>query len=337
MRILLDINHPADVHQFKNVIKELKKRNHKVLVTARNKECTEELLKYYGIRYIPRKGYKGIIGKTFGMLKIDLFLYKIAKKFNPDILVGSSGNCYIAHISKIIRKPSIIFDDTEHSTIQNWLTFPFASVICTPACYKIAIKKKQLKYDGYKELAYLSAKYFKPDKSILKEVGVKEREKFFIVRFVSWDANHDWGVEGIKNREVLVKELEKYGRVLISSEDKLRGSLNKKKISVVPAKIHHLLYYATMCISEGATTAVEAAVLGVPSVYINKLKTGYIEELEKKYKLLLSFDNPNEALMKIKSLLKNKHLKSEWGKKRNRMLIDKIDVTKWMINTIERG
>ncbi|MBT6822378.1 hypothetical protein HOA56_08140, partial [archaeon] len=59
MRILIDINHPADVHQFKFFIKDMKKRGHKFLIVARNKDVTFKLLEAYGIDYLPRKGYKG--------------------------------------------------------------------------------------------------------------------------------------------------------------------------------------------------------------------------------------------------------------------------------------
>ena len=41
MNILFDVNHPAQVHLFKNLIKHLLP-NHSVIVTARNKEIGRE-------------------------------------------------------------------------------------------------------------------------------------------------------------------------------------------------------------------------------------------------------------------------------------------------------
>ena len=132
MRILIDINHPADVHQFKNLINELKRKGINILITARNKDCTHQLLRKEKLTFIPRKGYYGVFGKLVGMFLIDLFLLNRSKQFKPDLLIGSSGNCYIAQVSKLIGKPSLIFDDTEHSTWQNLLTFPFATRIPFP-------------------------------------------------------------------------------------------------------------------------------------------------------------------------------------------------------------
>lgn len=52
MRIVVDIGHPADVHLFKNVIQILKANGHDVLVTARNKEITLDLMYKLGIKYV---------------------------------------------------------------------------------------------------------------------------------------------------------------------------------------------------------------------------------------------------------------------------------------------
>ena len=52
MRVLIDINHPADVHQFKNMIWQMEKRGHKFLITARDKDCALDLLKEYKFDFI---------------------------------------------------------------------------------------------------------------------------------------------------------------------------------------------------------------------------------------------------------------------------------------------
>ena len=328
MKILFDINHPADVHQFKHLIKELKSNKHKVLVTARDKECTHDLLRAEKISFVPRKGYYGIVGKIFGMFLIDLFLLKQAKKFQPNLLIGSSGNCYIAQVSRLIGKPSFIFDDTEHSKLQNSLTFPFATKIITPNCYLLDLGKKQIKYNGLKELAYLSPKYFKPNKNVLKKYKIQG--KFFVLRLVSWSASHDIGFKGI-NVAKLVEELESKGQILISSELKLPKRFHKYLIKS-PNDLHHLLYFADLFIGEGASTAAEAALLGTPSIYLNPLKLGYIDEL-KGYKLIFHFTDESKALKKAIELI-DKNAKAQWQNKKEKLLKEKIDVNEWMYNLI---
>jgi len=135
-----------------------------------------------------------------------------------------------------------------------------------------------------------------------------------------------------------VKELEKYGRVLITSEAKLDPELDQYKIKVSPEKLHDLLYYATLYIGEGATTASECAILGTHAIYVNTLRLGYMDEEEEKYGLVYNCTNPKsmekKAFEKAIELLKNPNLKQEGKTKREKLLADKIDVTKFMVDLV---
>ena len=338
MRVLVIIGHPAHVHLFKHLVEHLTKKGNAVKVVARAKECTLNLLKAYGIDYDPLDiHYNSIFGKALGLFLTDFGLYKIAKKFQPDILIGVS-DPYIAHIGLIIGKPSINFVDTEHAKLQNMLAFPFNKAICTPSCYVDNIGKKQISYTGYHELAYLHPNRFKPNLNILKKVGLTKKDKFFILRFVSWYAAHDFGEKGfdLEAKREIINLLRKKGRVIITSESEVNKEFEKYRINIPPEKMHDLLSFADMYIGEGAKMASEAAVLGVPSIYVNTLRLGYLNELENKYGLVHNFSNPKKAIEKVKELLGNKNLKKEWQKKRQKMLHDKIDVTKWMIDFIEK-
>ena len=77
MRIFLDIGHPAHVHYFKNLIKNLKIKGNKFLITAREKDVTHELLNNYNIPYISRgRGSSGLLGK---FIKDDLISFELFK------------------------------------------------------------------------------------------------------------------------------------------------------------------------------------------------------------------------------------------------------------------
>ena len=53
MRIVVDINHPAHVHYFKNFIWEMEKRGHAILITASEKDISYRLLDAYdGFNYL---------------------------------------------------------------------------------------------------------------------------------------------------------------------------------------------------------------------------------------------------------------------------------------------
>jgi len=339
MNILIDIGHPAHVHLFKNLIWQMKKKGHKIIVTARDKECALNLLKHYKIKYVNRgTGSGGLVGKAFNLAKTDAFIYKIAKKFKPDVLIGVN-NPYIAHVAWLLRKPSYIFNDTEHAKLSNIITYPFATKIITPTCFKKNLGKKQIRYNGYHELAYLHPKYFKPNPAVLKELGVKEGERYFVLRFVSWKASHDINQHGIdeKSKNELIGLLRKHGKVFISSEGKLPPKLEKFRLKIHPAKMHDVLSYATMYIGEGATMATESAILGTPAVYISSLagEMGNFTELEKEYDLIYSCKTYNKAIKKIKELLRNKKIKEEWRVKRQLLLQEKTDMTRWITGFVE--
>ena len=100
MNLLINIGHPAHVHFFKNIIPKLEKKGWKVKILARDKEITLRLLEIYGLEYVCISGYyDSILGKIFDLLKTDFSVLKIAKKFNPDVLIGI-GDHYVAHAAR---------------------------------------------------------------------------------------------------------------------------------------------------------------------------------------------------------------------------------------------
>jgi predicted glycosyltransferase len=281
MKIMVDLGHPAHVHLFKNFIWEMEKRGHEVLITDRDKEILLDLLNAYGFEYITiSKEGKNLSGLAIELLKRDYKLFNIARSYKPDLLIGLLSE-NLAHIGKLLRIPSVMFTDTEHAKLANMLTLPFTDVILTPSCYKKDLGKKQIRYNGYHELAYLHPNYFTPNPAVLDEIGLSKDDTFIILRFVSWSASHDVGQHGIKNKIELVRELERYGQVFITSEGGLPKELEKYKIKVSPEKLHDLLYYASLYVGESPTIATESAILGVPAVLVSSwaYKAGNMEEL----------------------------------------------------------
>ncbi len=332
MRIIFNIGHPAQVHLFKNLIWNLEKKGHGCKITIINKDVSSHLLKAYGFNYeIVGNAKSSLFSKATELIKIEYNLYRLCRIYQPDILVGGVGNAYVAHVGKLIGRPSIVFDDTEHAKISHILMDHFADVICTPSCFKNDIGKNQVRYNGYHQLAYLHPNYFKPNPDVLKEAGLGKEDKFIVVRLVSWNADHDIGQKGIQNSIEFIRELEKYARVLISSEGKLDRELKKNEIKVPPEKMHELLYYASLYVGEGATMTTESAILGTPSIYVSSLTgtMGNLIELEK-YNLVFSYKDYYDALKKSIELLQCRHIKNVWKERRNVLIRDKIDVTSFM-------
>jgi len=339
VRIIIGVPHPKQVHFWKNIIKNLENDGHEVKIVAWEKDITLYLLDVYGFDYeVIGKNYKGLMKKAYGMFKIDLELFRAAKEFKPDILAGAPVN--LAHVSKLIGKPHINFCDTEHANLTILLTFPFSDVIITPSCFKRKINpKKHVAFNGYMELAYLHPNYFKPDLSILDDLGLSKDDKFIIMRFVSWGASHDIGDMGFTNKEEVIKSLERFGQVFITSEKKLSPELEKYKMTIPPEKIHHILYFADLYMGESAPMTTESAILGTPAIFVSTSRRGYTDELENKYDLLYTFSDSETmqkyALEKAFELLEDENVKKKWETKRMKMLSEKIDVTKFMTEFIE--
>jgi len=333
MKVLVDIGHPAHVHFYKNIAWAVEKNGHDVLFTAREKDVTVDLLDSYGFKYevISKMGTgKGNLMKEWAGR--DLKLLKIAHKFNPDILTGILNPC-VAHVAWLMRKRSLIFTDTEHAKFANCVTLPFADMVFTPTSYNRDIGMKQARYNGYQELAYLHPAYFHPDPAFLSSLDMDENERIIVLRFVSWGASHDVGQHGVTNKLEMVRELEKYGKVFITSEQELEPELERYKIHLRPEKLHDLLYYASLYLGDGGTTAVESAILGTPSIYVSSLAgtMGNFTELEEKYGLMYCFKDSGQALQKAVEILNNKQAKQEWGRKKDQLIRDKIDVTGFIV------
>jgi len=334
------MGHPAHVHHFKNMIRNLESKGHIVKICTTDKDVTLHLLDAFSFDYeiLGVNRSRSIMAKAFLLFESEYRMLRIARHFKPDLFV-SRGSPASAHTSMILRKAHIAFLDTDLANLKDMITTPFTSVICTPSCFKKDLGKKQVRYNGYKELAYLHPNCFQPDPSVLNELSLSESDKYFIVRFVSWGAIHDIGQQGLDQaaKRRLVAELKAFGRVLLTSESPLPDEFKQYGIPVPPERIHDLLYYAMMYIGEGATMATEAAVLGTPSIYISSLAStmGNFVELEEKYGMVFIFKDVEPAIGKVAKLLQQPNLKQDWAQKRERLLTDKIDVTKFMVDFVE--
>jgi hypothetical protein len=263
-------------------------------------------------------------------------LYAVIKEFKPDLILNIGGT-FIVHVAKLLGIKTCVFTDTDDAKLSNMITFPFATWICTPDCYPDDLGKKQVRYQGYQELAYLHPHYFKPDPEVLKLTGLETDERFFILRFVSWGATHDVGQKGLSEgyRRTLINRISKFGKVFITSEADLPEELSRYQINIPPEFMHDLLYYASLYIGEGATMASEAALLGTPSIFSCTRRLSYLEELEHKYHLAYRIEDNEKAVEKAVEIASGKILEADYRHNYQRLLNDKIDVTNWVVNFIE--
>ncbi|PLX10566.1 MAG: hypothetical protein C0594_04785 [Marinilabiliales bacterium] len=334
MNILFDIGHPAHVHLFKNFISFLKERKHNVYVVSRKKDVTEVLLDYYEIDYFslsePRKNKLGMLKELRSRNKQ---IFKLHQKYKFDVSFGTSVS--IGFLNRKYGVPAYNLNEDDDSVVKyyTYLSYPRATKIINPDCIRYQKwKKKRVLYPSYHEFAYLHPNNFHPDLAIVKEYGL-EPYKYIIIRMSGLIAHHDSGMQGL-GEELLakIKNLveQKQGYRIIESHEL------KKQYQIKPWDLHNVLAFSRMIISDSQTMTIEGAVLGVPSIRINTFidKSTVIEELEKKYLLAYGF-YPTETepiIATVQKLLNNENLTSIWTEKKKNLLVDKIDMNKWMID-----
>jgi predicted glycosyltransferase len=341
MKILFELNHPAHGHLFKNPIKRLRQKGHEVTVLIKDIPVLKSILEDAGIEFINlgAKG-KGAAAKFFRQFSFLFRTWKLHRKIKYDLGIGVSVTLPL--LSRITSMHSIVFDDDDKKATPKFafLAHRNASLIFRPAALKHEGQTKNtIYYNGYHELAYLHPRVFQPDISVLKELGLAKDENFFIVRLVALEAHHDKGIHGISQiqLEKLVEILKPKGRVILTHEAKSRAIPGTEPLHISPARLHHLMYFARLIVSDGQTMCSEAACLGVPSVRINDFagRISYLEEQEHKWNLTFGF-RPGDfesALQKIENLLQTP--RHSFREKRGAMIAETVNPADLLIQLIE--
>jgi predicted glycosyltransferase len=326
-RIIFDIGHPAQVHNFKYIYWELQKRGWEGLFITKDKEICIYLLEKYDLPFrVLSKNRKGLLKKILFLTKDIFRFYSIKKKFRANIIINRM-SLHSTLVAKLTKTPQISIADTEKSLNLTSLT----DYIFTSTSFRKDFGAKHFRYRANIELFYLHKNWFKPNENIFKLLGIKKGEDYAIIRFVSWNAHHDIGQKGFSYSQKLelVKELSKRLKLFISSETPLPDELKDYQITIPPEKIHDALYFATLYIGEGGTMASESAVLGTPAIYVNSLNEAGVFLEEEKAKLLYRITDGKEATQKAIEIVE-KESKEIYKKRREEYLKDKIDVTSYM-------
>jgi len=339
MRIAIDIGHPAHVHFFKNAIGVLQERGHEVTIVARGIPVALRLLDSLGLQYrIASRKRKGAMGLGVELAEHFCRLLPVMIGRRIDVC-ASIGGTFMVHAAVLARCKRVVFSDTETAGTANRITFPFANRVVTPRFYPHDLGRKHKRYDGFHELAYLHPRYFSPSQDALSRYGLSAGEPFSIVRLSSWEAAHDVGVERLPLAKItpLIDRLGKMGRVIIIPEGETPESLRQHELEIDPLDFHDLLALASYCVTEGATTASEACILGTPAVYLNPVSPCYIDPLIQ-YGLLERPEEGAEPLGSLNRLIDRFSDAPERPASIAGCLIsDHCDVTEVIVQTIENS
>ena len=343
MKLIIALGHPAHFHLFKTFMQRMASNGHSIKIVITDKDILKKLLDEHQLAYTTiarKKEGESFFDKIKKIFNSTLLLKKIVSSFKPDLMIGSMSQP--AFISFFIKTPYLFVgeDDITYTWLQGLSTYPFVSGIFAPNPTKVGVfRYKKIAYNGYQKLAYLHPNILTPDVSKLKRVDMSK--PFYLIRLVNLDAYHDGGATGFTENilDRLIDKLTTYGNIFISSEKKLNDKYKKYHLPINVKDIHHLMYYADIYIGDSQSMAVEAAVLGTPSVRFNSFagRISVLEELENKYKLTFGIQsNDQEKLLRlIDKLLQNPDLKKNFQFQKEKMIADKIDVTAFMFWFVE--
>lgn len=336
MRALFEVVHPADVLFFKRPIEALFARGDEVLVLSRHKDIACDLLDEFGIPHRPvSTAATGLANLAAEVARRDLAVYRAARAFRPDVMVGFGGVA-ISHAGRAAGVPAISFYDSENATLQTRLTWPFITHLFVPEAYGGPTPaNRTTRLPGVKELSFLHPNSFRADRSAALAAGLDPNRDNFLVRVVAWRANHDLGKVGwpIDLLRSVVARLSEVGSVHVSSERPLPDDLRAYAYRGPKGAVHHLLAHCRLLVGESATMASEGAVLGVPAIYAGRDFPGYTRELEAAG-LIRNLEGTNGLLPTIERMLAlPKHMTQE---ARNRYVAACPDWGRAVVDALDR-
>jgi predicted glycosyltransferase len=340
LRIALDITHPAHFHVFKYAIAEWQRQGHDLLILSRDKDVTLQLLDEAGLPHRRlSKARRGKAGLVLELIEHGWGVWRALGEHRSQV-VAAVGGAFNVHASKLRGIPSLVFYDTENATISNRIAYPNATRIYTPRAYRDDLGPRHVRYNGYHELAYLHPNWFTPDPAKLADEGLQSGEPFTFIRLVSWQSHHDAGDYGVRDLRNVVRRLERYGRVLISSEKPLPDDLKRYARRGRVSDVHHVLAFARLVFGESATMASESAMLGVPAIFLSTSSRGYTDEQERRYQMVFNFNGEQaieeDALRCAESILSNPDSPRLFRERHQTMMAELIDVTAFIMETVER-
>lgn len=294
MRIWVDFENTPHVLILKPIIEELERRNHEVIITARDCSQTIELATYFNMHvarishHHGRKKINKILGHLSRIFKLICFLR------SKDISVALSHSSRSQIIAaKILGIPTFVMLDYEHVSLS--IVHHFIDRLVVPEVLSADSFAQQIdsakivNYPGIKEHIYVGN--LLNNGSTLKDIALDEQKIIIILRPPAVDAhyhNHRDNsnalfyealkyFSNLNNTQVIILARTKAQREEIVNFGKKNGNF---KNVIFPDKVQNgllLIWNSDIVIGGGGTMNREAAVLDVPVYSIFQGKLGAVD------------------------------------------------------------
>jgi predicted glycosyltransferase len=320
MKVLFYFVHPSKFHLFKNTFINLDKLNIEYDIVIANKDVLSNLLSENGYDFIDifpngrSKKLPFIINAPINLIRTLYRLYKITSKKKYDVFISDD---VISFIGKISRTPTITFTDNDLETIPKLkIIFKLSDYILAPTSTKLdEFEFKKLGFKGPKAIAHLHPKYFSIDPSVVSKYGI-ENHKLCVIRVAKLNASHDMiGNPGITDEhlQTIIDLIPSDYQIIISTERKLKTEHQKYVLSIKPDDFTQIIANSHFYIGDSTTMGIEAAVLGVPNIIINKVSetSGILREMRDVNHITNYYSSFEDAKNKFIEMINNPDEKSE--------------------------
>ena len=311
VKVWIDLENTPHIPFFLPIIRDLQERGHEVHLTARDGYQTCEMAGFHSMPYlrIGRHYGRHLVFKVWGLVVRGIQLTRFASRERPDLALnlGSRSQNLAA---KLLGIPVVEIMDYEHSAELSFLEprwYLKPDVVGT----KNILESENVRiYHGLKEDIYVPD--FKPDESILDELGLRNAKIVVTVRPAATEAHYHNPDSELLFEHLMQRLLDTPGAKVVllprnkrqESELRLRypGWFDDLQV-VIPERIVNglnLIWFSDLVVSGGGTMNREAAALGVPVYSIFRGRIGAVDQHLCDQKRLVLIETPTDVDVKIR-------------------------------------
>jgi len=317
-KIWIDLDNTPHVPFFIPIIRELERRGHRVVLSARNAFQVCELAGKKGLTFtqIGRHYGKNPIKKIVGLFWRAGQLAPFCFREKPGVVLSHGSRSQFL-LANLLRIPTILILDYEHSrtirpAMPRWAIMPEAIF-----GEKLHLKPNRVRfYRGIKEDVYTPE--FRPDETLSDELDLRPDEIVVTIRPPATEAHYRNPESDRLLLELMSKIVQMSGiRAVMLPRNKTQEQSLKiehpewfaDRKTVIPSRVIdglNLLWHSDLVVSGGGTMNREAAALGVPVYSIFRGKTGAVDLMLEKEGRLTMIHSPEEIHSKIRFVRREK-------------------------------
>jgi predicted glycosyltransferase len=311
------------------IIKELEKKGHSVILTARDTFQVIELADYYKLNYKKVGKHYGAnkLLKILGMIWRSVQLARVVLKDKPDISL-SHGSRSLILLSWVLGIPTVLILDYEHAKMLPFIKPTLGivpEVIDSPRIAK-HFKRGLRVYSGIKEDVYVPS--FRPDSSIVQQLNLRESDIIATIRPPASEAHY----HNPDSDKLFVRVVEFLGHsagvrmIILPRNEKTQKDFVYKtwpkwckdnKISIPSHVVDglNLIWHSDLVISGGGTMNREAAALGIPVYSIFRGTPGAVDKNLAERGRLIMIETQADVESKIRLIKRRKGAEEKFGER----------------------